>query len=153
MPENQTNISKKDIKGLLENIWNIIKSEINKLCDNLWKAEEIINKNKFHKKLDYKIENNSELNHFTSKDIQDENKEITRKFQNEANNYMTIDEQIENEKVAIFCKNAAQISRISYKTSFKLLKTMEDKFIKSNKNKISSTDENFRKEFSFWIKL
>ena len=152
LPENQTNISKKDIKGLLENIWNIIKSEINKLCDNLWKAEEIINKNKFHKKIDYKIENNSELNHFTSKDIQDENKEITRKFQSEANNYMAIDEQKENEKVAIFCKNVAQISRISYKASFKLLKTMEDKFIKSNKNKISSTDENFRKEFSFWIK-
>ena len=29
---------------------------------------------------------------------------------------------------------------------------MEDKFIKSNENKISLTDENFRKEFSFWIK-
>ena len=56
----------------------------------------------------------SELNGFTSKDIEDENKEITRYIQDEAYNYMTGEDKIENEYVAAFLKYVAKISRCSY---------------------------------------
>ena len=151
-PENQTYISKKDLTNVLYNILYFIRIELNKLCDNFMSVKEINNQNEIHSKIDYKIESNSELNNFTSKDIQDENKIITRAFQAEANNYMTLDEQVENENVALFCKKVAKISRISYNASFSLFKTMKKQFIELKNNKISLTGENFRKEFSFWIK-
>ena len=59
-----------------------------------------------------RIEN--DLNGFTSKDIEEENKEITRYIQDEAYNYMTGEDKIENEHVAGFLKYVAKISRYSY---------------------------------------
>ncbi len=79
-----------------------------------WKEEnniemEIENDNNIAKEI--RIE--SELNGFTSKDIEDENKEITRYIQDEAYNYMTGEDKIENEYVAAFLKYVAKISRCS----------------------------------------
>jgi hypothetical protein len=65
---------------------------------------------------------------------------------------MNINENTENENVANFLAKAAQVSRISYNTSLKLLKDMEEKFIKKKGYRISLVDENNKKEFSFWIK-
>ncbi len=73
------------------------------------KEDNNTNKNEINTKNEYKIESNSELNIFTSKDIQEENKEITRNFQNETYNYMNINEQTENENAAKFLRNVAQI--------------------------------------------
>ena len=153
LPENQTtNISKKDLENLLENVYKSIIKEIDKLCYNFFNADDINTTNEIKNIIDYKIESNIELNRFTSRDIQDENKVITRTFQDEANNITTNEEQVENEKVAIFCKKVAEISRMSYKASFILFKKMKDKFIELRENKMPSSDENFIKEFSSWIK-
>ena len=152
LPENQTNISKKDLETVLENVYKNMTNEIDKLCNNFLNADDINNTNEIKNIIDYKIESNNELNIFTSRNIQDENKIITRTFQDEANNITTNDEQVENEQVALFCKKVAEISRMSYKASSKLLKKMKEKFIELKGNKMSSSDENFREEFSPWIK-
>ena len=143
-----------ELEKWLYKILNNINTEMEKLSNYILKTKEDnnINKDEINTKNEYKIESNSELNIFTSKDIQEENKEITRNFQNETYNYMNINEQTENENAAKFLRNVAQISRISYNTSLKLLKDMETKFIKKKGHKISLEDENIKKEFSFWIK-
>ena len=149
--KNQTHIS--EPRKELNNLWKMTTIENNKLRENFLNTNDINNNYEIKKIIDYKIESNNELNNFTSKNIQDENNVITRNFQNEANNYMIIDEQVENEKIGIFFKKVAQISRMSYIASLKLLKKMKKKFTESKENKISLSDENFRKEFSLWIKL
>ena len=122
---------------------NILISE-NKKQDNL-------NENNNNIKKEYKIESSNELNIFTSKDIQEENKEITRNFQNETYNYMNVNEKIENENVALFLKEVARLSRISYNNKNLLFKLMKDKYIQIKGN-ISFNDENSKKEFSSWVK-
>jgi len=99
------------------------------------------------------IETKSELNNFTATDIQEENKEITRNFQNESQNYLeNPNEKIENEDVALFFKEVARISRIAYNEGKLLLKIMEEKYIKSKGGKILINNEKERKEFSSWVK-
>ena len=152
--KNNNYLFRVDLEHLLKIIISIISTEIEKLSDCIVKIKEDnnINTDEINNKKEYKIESNSELNIFTSKDIQEENKEITRNFQNETYNYMNINENTENENVANFLAKAAQVSRISYNTSLKLLKDMEEKFIKKKGYRISLVDENNKKEFSFWIK-
>ena len=99
-----------------------------------------------------KIETKSELNSFTAKDIQEENKEITRNFQNESQNYLNNpNEKVENEDVALFFKEVARILRISYNEGKLLQKIMEEKYIKSKGGKILINNEKVRKEFSSWV--
>ena len=98
-----------------------------------------------------KIENIQNLNFYTSKDIQDENKEITRIFQKEAYNYMNDDEKNENENVAFFLRDVAEISRNSYYEANKLFKVLFEKFNLSIGKKPNNDDQN-KKEFSSWIK-
>ena len=102
-----------------------------------------------------KIENKQKLDFFTSKDIQDENKEITIIFQKEAYNYMNSEEEIENENVAYFLKNVAEISRKSYSEANILLKNLLEKFTKITNQKninILLDKEQDKKEFSSWVK-
>ena len=65
---------------------------------------------------------------------------------------MNVNENIENEHVAIFLKEVAIISRISYNEGKKLFKIMTDKYLLLKGNKILSDDENNQREFSSWIK-
>ena len=152
--KNNNYLFRVDLEHLLKIIISIISTEIEKLSDCIVKIKEDnnINTDEINNKKEYKIESNSELNIFTSKDIQEENKEITRNFQNETYNYMNINENTENENVANFLAKVAEVSRISYNASLKLLKDMEEKFIKKKGYRISLVDENNKKEFSFWIK-
>ena len=96
------------------------------------------------------------LDYFTSKDIQDENKYITRIFQKEALNYIDDEEEKENENIAYYLKLIANDSRRAYNSSKKLFKKMFEEFSKTlNKKKAISTlknDEQFKKEFSSWVK-
>ena len=123
--ENQTHISEPQKE--LNNLWKMTTIENNKLSENFLNINDINNNYEIKKIIDYKIESNNELNNFTSKNIQDENNIITRNFQNKANNFMIIDEQVENEKIGIFFIKVAQISRMSYIASFKLLKKKKKK--------------------------
>ena len=152
--KNNNYLFRVDLEHLLKNIISIISTEIEKLFDCIVKIKEDnnINSDEINTKTEYKIESNSELNIFTSKDIQEENKEITRNFQNETYNYMNINENTENENVANFLVKVSQVSRISYNSSLKIMKNMEAKFIQQKGYKISFEDENIKKEFSFWIK-
>ena len=140
--ENWKNDFLKKVNTDIDNL-NILISE-NKKQDNL-------NENNNNIKKEYKIESSNELNIFTSKDIQEENKEITRNFQNETYNYMNVNEKIENENVALFLKEVARLSRISYNNKNLLFKLMKDKYIQIKGN-ISFNDENSKKEFSSWVK-
>ena len=157
LTKNKTEIKVKDIKQWKNNIiLTYVNAGLDKLIEaclnNLNNKEtEIINEN--INKIEYKIESNSEMNIFTPEDIQDENKEITRNFQNEAFNYMNANnEKEENENVAVFLKNVAIISRYSFKEAKNLYRIMEEKYLKITGNKITKNDEKYKKEFSQWIK-
>ena len=152
---NKQLINKKDIEKWKDNIiLTYINNEIDKLINLSLenKEPEKTSDNNDDNKKEYKLESNSELNMFTPKDIQGENKEITRNFQNEAYNYMNANEKVENENVASFLKNVAIISRISFKEHKNLNKEMEEKYLMLPGNKKQKDDEIYKKEFSQWIK-
>jgi len=115
-----------------------------------------INKRKFEIKNRNKKNIDKKLDYFTSKDIQDQNKEITRLFQKVALNLIGDDEEIENEKIAQVLKKVAFISRKAYNISNKLFIYMFEEFLESTKQKkpISTfnKDEKLKKEFSSWVK-
>ena len=127
-----------------------ISIEMDKIIEYVLENKEIINEN--NNKKEIKIESKSQINFFTSKDIQEKNKEITINFQNEAYNYMNVNEDIENKNVALFLKDVAKISRISYNEGKKLFKIMKEKYLLFKGNKTLIDDEKTQKEFSSWIK-
>ena len=102
------------------------------------------------------INQNKRLDIFTSKDIQEENKKITKIFQKEALNYINDDEKIENENIAKFLINVANVSRKAYNNSNELFINMFKEFSKitDGGTNISAlkNDEQLRKEFSSWVK-
>ena len=102
------------------------------------------------------INQDKKLDFFTSKDIQEENKEISRIFQKEALNYINDDDKIENETIAKFLINVAKVSRRAYNKSNDLFINMFKEFSNcSEEEKDISTlknDEQLRKEFSSWVK-
>ena len=102
------------------------------------------------------INQTNRLNYFTFKDIQEENKEITRLFQKKALDYIDDNEKTENETIAIFLIKIAHISRRAYNNSNKLLINMLEEFskykIKEKKIYSLKYDEQLRKEFSSWLK-
>jgi len=104
----------------------------------------------------YIINQINRLNYLTFKDIQEENKEITRFFQKKALDYIDDNEKKENETIAIFLINIAHISRKAYNNSNKLLINMYKEFIKikteEKKNYSLIYGEQLKKEFSSWIK-
>ena len=101
-------------------------------------------------------QNFKSLDYFTSKDIQDENKYITRIFQKEALEYIDDEEEKENENIAYYLELIANDSRRAYNSSKKLFKKMFEEFSKTlNGKKAISTlknDEQIKKEFSSWVK-
>ena len=108
------------------------------------------NDSKLIKKIN--INQNKRLDIFTSKDIQEENKKITKIFQKEALNYINDDEKIENENIAKFLINVANVSRKAYNNSNELFINMFKEFSKfTNGEKNIPTlknDEKMGKEFS-----
>lgn len=153
LTKNEYFINKKDIEKWKNDIVLNINNEINQISEylvNIKKETEKINQN--NNNIESNIEANNQLNFFISKDIQVENKEITRNFQNEAYNYMNANEQTENENVAKFLKNVAEISRMAYHERKKIFQKMEEKYLKKNNKKISINNEDSKKEFSCWVK-
>ena len=143
-------LSSTDIEIWKNNILININKEIDKLNECIIKNKYIEKINENNDKKIIRIENKSELNNFTSKEIQEENKVITEYFQKEAYNQMNTPEDVENEKVAFFLLNVAKIARISYNQAKYLFKEMKEKYI--NQNKINKDSIDFSKEFSSWVK-
>ena len=158
---NDINILKNDILDIMNNLLkklkeinNRIKKEPSKTVNQLYEIHKMESLNYSTSKESIKIENIHNLDFFTSKDIEDKNKEITRIFQKEAYNQMDEEEKIENQNIALFLKEVAKISRESYLEANNLIKIFYDNFNKSfKKNTITSLDEEEnQKEFSSWVK-
>ena len=152
LTKNQKHIGIKELEKLKNNVVNNINNEFKKVFEYLLikkEPEKIIQNNK---KNECNLEITNQLNFFTSKDIQVENKGITRNFQNEAYNYMNSTEKIENENVANFLKNVAEISRYAYNERNKLYKYMKDKYDNNKGIHNYTKEEDDQKEFSSWVK-
>ena len=107
-------IKSEDLKNWEKNIISEIKTELNNLIELLVKNKDIVIIDTIIDKKEYKIEDISELNIFNPKDIEKENKEITRKFQSESFNFTSDNESVENENIAMLFKKAAKISRCAF---------------------------------------
>ena len=144
-------LKKEDVEQWKNLILNNINKEIGKLIEFILTNKEKAKIDEINNKKENKIENEIELYTFTPKDIQEENKEITRNFQNETYNNINVNEKIENENVALFLKDVAKISRISYIEATKIFKIMKQKFCDVKMKKIDN--ESSGKEFSSWVKI
>ena len=155
-------LSRNEIQQWKNSVINDINNEVDKLQTFILKNkkeakstnenDEKKNENKINEE-EIIIESKSELNNIiTAKYIQEENKDITRNFQNEAYNYMNVNEEEENEQVAYFLRDVAKISRLSYITRKTLFDIMKDNYQNSILNKKLENNNNFNKEFSYWIK-
>ena len=120
--KNKQYINVNDLDEWKNTILSKIYLQIDKLNDYKVKNSETVITNDNKNKTEIKIESKNELNCFTSKDIQEENKDITRTFQNETYNYMNITEKVENDIAAFFLKDVARISRIAYNEGKNVLK-------------------------------
>ena len=144
----------KEIEKWKEQIINDLKLEIS---TTLYWSEEVdipIENNNIdtnYVKEEIKIVSSNELNGFTSQDIQEENREITKRIQDEAYNYMSGEEKIENENVASFLKYVAKISRYSYGVGLELFKEIEKNY-KENNGDINLNDNEKLQELSTWVK-
>ena len=112
------------------------------------------------------IKNNSleideikKYDYFIRKDIQIENLAITRDFEeNKYINYCRDDEEIENESIAHFLYEIANISRLALNESNKFLEILYNKYDekkqRTTKNEVITitTLDQFKKEFSSWVK-
>ena len=153
--KNKQYINVNDLDEWKNTILSKIYLQIDKLNDYKVKNSETVITNDNKNKTEIKIESKNELNCFTSKDIQEENKDITRTFQNETYNYMNITEKVENDIAAFFLKDVARISRIAYNEGKNVLKIMKEKYIhlKNEKNQIEKEEkEIFNQEISSWVK-
>jgi hypothetical protein len=126
----------------MEEIIKLIFCRKNKLDDSRSQQDA----NKQYRKLDY----------FTSKDIQEENKEITRIFQKESLAHINDDEEIKNETIGQFLKGVESISRKAHNISNELFIKMFDDFSEFEEEEITilnlENDEQLKKEFSSWVK-
>ena len=146
-------IKSEDLKNWEKNIISEIKTELNNLIELLVKNKDIVIIDTIIDKKEYKIEDISELNIFNPKDIEKENKEITRKFQSESFNFTSDNESVENENIAMLFKKAAKISRCAFiKGRKQLYKIMRKKYFEMEGKEISLDDENSKNEFSCWVK-
>ena len=108
------------------------------------------------KTIDSRIESKYVLNNFTSEDIEKKNIEITKIFQNEAFNRVNDDEKEENKSIADFFLRVAKLARIAFYTQKELLAPIKKLFFEykesEGKNYIVKSEEDFKREFSCWVK-
>ena len=94
------------------------------------------NQNKYENRyLTINKDKNKSLDYFTFKDIQEENKVITKTFQKETLNYIDDEEEIENESIAKFLIQVAYVSRIAYNKSNEIFINMFKEFSKFTEEK------------------
>lgn len=115
-----------------------------------------IKKDLYFKTIDTHIESKYVLNNFTSEDIEKKNIEITKIFQNEAFNRVNDDEEEENQSIADFFLRVAKLARIAFNTQKELLAPIKKLFFEykesEGKNYIVKSEEDFKREFSCWVK-
>ena len=147
--------STKDIKDwkdeilqfMTENL-NLKHAEILKYLNNI--EEKLVGRTE-KDKISHNIQN---YNFFTSKDIQNDYSEIIDYYKRYSVNYINDNDELENKTIGEFLEKVANISRKSYNDSNKFLQLLYNKFknVESNYETIISSLEQFKIEFSSWIK-
>ena len=100
-----------------------------------------------------KTSDNEKLDIFTSKDIQNKNNEILRDFMQFSSNFIKDDDVKENQTLGTKLFLVANISRCSYNHSNLILSQIYKDFEKEkDKDTIINSPEQFRKNFSNWVK-
>jgi len=145
----------KDIKDWKDEILQFMTENL-----NLKHAEILKYLNNIEANIIGRIEKN-EIQHniqnynvFTSKDIQNYYSEIIDYHKRHSVNYINDDDEPENKTIGVFLEKVANISRKSYNDSNKFLQLLYNKFknVKSNYETIISSLDQFKMEFSSWIK-
>jgi len=90
---------------------------------------------------------------FTSKNIQDYYSKIIDNYKEYSVNYID-DNEPENKEIGEFLEKVANISRKSYNDSNKFLELLYNEFknIRNNNETIISSVDQFKMEFSSWVK-
>ena len=135
------------LQFMTENL-NLKHAEILKYLNNI--EENIVGRTK-KDEIQHNIQN---YNVFTSKDIQNYYSEIIDYYKRYSVNYINDDDEPENKTIGVFLEKVANISRKSYNDSNKLLQLLYNKFknVKRNYETIISSLDQFKMEFSSWIK-
>ena len=135
------------LKFIIEN-FNLKYNEIQKYLNDI--ETNFVDKTE-KDEMQNKIQN---FNVFTSKDIQNYYSEIIDYFKRYSTNYIDDDDEPENKTVGEFLEKVANIFRKSYNDSNKFLELLYDKFnnIKNKSETIISSVDQFKMEFSSWVK-
>jgi len=135
------------LQFMTENL-NLKHAEILKYLNNI--EENIVGRTK-KDEIQHNIQN---YNVFTSKDIQNYYSEIIDYYKRYSVNYINDDDEPENKTIGVFLEKVANISRKSYNDSNKLLQLLYNKFknVKRNYETIISSLDQFKMEFSSWMK-
>ena len=145
----------KDVENWGNNILKFIHDNFNLIYNEIQKYLNDIETNFVDKtendEIQDKIQN---FNVFTSKDIQNYYSEIIDYFKRYSTNYIDDDDEPENKTLGEFLEKVANISRKSYNDSNKFLELLYDKFnnIKYKSETIISSVDQFKMEFSSWVK-
>ena len=147
------NLNNEKIKTILINIKKILISEE---LDKKEIPKKFLNNRNYIKEESQKNDNNIKKNDvFSSKDIQIKLSEIMDYFKRYSSRFFNDDEEIENQTIAEFLIKIANISRISFNDSNCFLKKIYNNYEKlkdkNNETIISSFDQ-FREDFSSWVK-
>ena len=146
-PKDIENWGNRILKFIIEN-FNLKYNEIQKYLNDI--ETNFVDKTE-KDEMQNKIQN---FNVFTSKDIQNYYSEIIDYFKRYSTNYIDDDDEPENKTVGEFLEKVANISRKSYNDSNKFLELLYDKFnnIKNKSETIISSVDQFKMEFSSWVK-
>ena len=142
------------LQFMTENL-NLKHAEILKYLNNI--EENIVGRTKkdeIQQTSFYHLINIQNYNVFTSKDIQNYYSEIIDYYKRYSVNYINDDDEPENKTIGVFLEKVANISRKSYNDSNRLLQLLYNKFknVKRNYETIISSLDQFKMEFSSWIK-
>jgi len=145
----------KDVENWRNNILKFIVDNFNLIYNEIQKYLNDIETNFADKtendEIQDKIQN---FNVFTSKDIQNYYSEIIDYFKRYSTNYIDDDDEPENKTLGEFLEKVANISRKSYNDSNKFLTLLYKEFknIENNYETIISSVDQFKMEFSSWVK-
>jgi hypothetical protein len=142
----------------IDKILNSKKININSI--NIEESQnEIYNKNMQIKNSFLEKDEIKKYDYFVRKDIQIKNLDITRDFEeNIYSDYINDKDVNENESIAYFLYDIANISRLALNESNKFLEALYHKYKEKNKKIINKEDivittlDQFKKEFSSWVK-
>jgi len=145
------------IDDVHQNKYNLIKKRIKDDMTSLDKSkaqnyQQCVGTSQDERKFNIPSDN-EKLDIFTSKDIQNRNNDIIRDFMQFSTNFIRDDDVKENQTLGTKLLQVANISRCAYNDSNIVLFSIYKEFEKEkDKDTIISSPDQFRKNFSNWVK-